>query len=189
MHTRDADATRARILAAAVAEFAQHGYAGGRVARIAEAAEANKSMIYAYFGNKDQLFDAVIAAAVGDLHRSVPFTADDLPGYGARLFDFIAAHPVEVRIDAWRRMERPAVTPLEREIFVEKIAALDERKAATGATFDSADLLVAVLSLAWSWVAVPASLGVLASQDLATRRDRVVEAIEALCAAAMAPRD
>ncbi|MFT5224221.1 MAG: AcrR family transcriptional regulator [Glaciecola sp.] len=188
MHIRDAQATKGRILASAVSEFAYHGYAGARVARIADAAQANKSMIYAYFGNKDQLFDAVIDAAVGGLHVAVPFTPEDLPGYGARLFDFIAAHMVEVRIDAWRRLERPAVTSLEREIFAEKIAALDELKAATGATFDSADLLVAVLALAWSWVAVPAALGSLASGDVATQRERVVQSIEALCSAIMEPR-
>ena len=183
MHTRDADATTARILAAAVQEFAHHGLAGGRVARIADAAEANKSMIYAYFGSKDQLFDAVLEAAVVGLHEAVPFTADDLPGYGARLFDFIAEHAVEVRIDAWRRLERPAVTDLEREIFEEKIAALDEVKTAALGTLDSADLLVAVLALAWSWAATPASLGVLASQDLAQQRAWVVQSIEALLAA------
>ncbi len=183
MHTRDAEATKARILAAAVQEFAHHGLAGGRVARIADAAEANKSMIYAYFGSKDELFDAVLEAAVAGLHEAVPFTADDLPGYGARLFDFIVEHAVEVRIDAWRRLERPAVSALEREIFEEKIAALDEVKARSGASFNSADLLVAILTLAWSWVAAPRALATLASTDVAAQRQRVVASIEALCAA------
>lgn len=183
--TRDAEATKGRILGAAVSEFAHHGFAGARVARIAEAAQANKSLIYAYFGNKEQLFDVVIDAAVSGLHEAVPFTPRDLPGYGGRLFDFIADHEVEVRIDAWRRLERPAVTALEREIFEAKIAALDEVRAEMGATYDSADLLVAVLALAWSWVAVPDGLEALASGDLATRRTRVVESIEALCAAVM----
>lgn len=188
MPTRDAEATKARILAAAVSEFAVHGYAGARVARIAHAAQANKSMIYAYFGSKDQLFDAVIDGSIGGLHEAVPFTPDDLPGYGAKLFDFIAAHMVEVRIDFWRRLERPEVTALEREIFAEKIAALDELKARIGATYESADLLVSVLTLAWQWVAVPAALGSLASTDVATRRGRVAQSIEALCDVAMRPQ-
>ena len=40
---RDAEATKARILEAATAEFAAHGIAGARVDRIAASAGANKS--------------------------------------------------------------------------------------------------------------------------------------------------
>ena len=183
--SRDAGATKARILTAAVTEFAEYGYAGARVDRIAAAAKANKSMIYVYFGNKDRLFDAVIDAAVGDLHEAVPFTPEDLPGYGARLFDFLVAHPVEIRIDAWRRLERPANTTLEREIFAEKIAALDRVRRRSDTAIESADLLVAVLALAWSWVMVPAALASLASRDVAIQRERVIQSIETLCAAVM----
>jgi AcrR family transcriptional regulator len=35
-------------------------FAGARVDRIAASANANKQLIHAYFGSKDQLFDAVL---------------------------------------------------------------------------------------------------------------------------------
>ena len=184
MSAGDAEATKARILAAAVTEFAERGYSGARVDRIAAAAEANKRMIYVYFGNKDKLFDAVIDAAIGELHEAVPFTPEDLPDFGARLFDFLVAHPIEIRIDAWRRLERPTNTSLERDIFAEKIAALDAVRPTSGQQFDTADLLVAVLALAWSWVTVPASLSALASKEVALQRKRVVQSIETVCATA-----
>ena len=60
---RDAEASRARILAAATAEFARHGLSGGRVDRIAARAKANKRMLYYYFGGKESLFLAVLEAA------------------------------------------------------------------------------------------------------------------------------
>lgn len=180
MSSRVAEATRNRILSAAVTEFARYGYSGARIDRIAAGASANKSMIYVYFGNKDQLFDAVIDAAIGDLHQTVPFTPNDLPGYGGRLFDFLMAHPVEIRIDAWRRLERPANTSLEQEIFAEKITALDAVRPQPWTSQDSADVLVTVISLAWSWVTVPESLGVLASQEIAAQRQQVVQSIEKL---------
>ena len=60
---RDADATRARILAAAKAEFAANGLGGARVDEIAARAEANKRMIYHYFGSKEDLFQAVLEEA------------------------------------------------------------------------------------------------------------------------------
>lgn len=181
MSVRDAEATKARILAAAVGEFADHGYSGARIDRIASAAKANKSMIYAYYGSKELLFDAVIDAAVGDLHESVPFTPGDLPGFAGRLFDFLVEHPVEIRLDAWRRLERRTNTPLEQQIFAEKIHALDTVRGTSESGTASADLLVQVIAIAWSWVTAPESLACLASSDLSTQRQRVVEAVGQLC--------
>jgi len=58
--TRDPDRTRSRILAAALAEFSANGFAGARVDAIARRAKGNKRMIYHYFGNKEDLFRAVL---------------------------------------------------------------------------------------------------------------------------------
>jgi AcrR family transcriptional regulator len=58
-----AAATRGRILAAALAEFAANGLAGARVDEIAARAGANKRMLYAYFGAKEDLWLAALEAA------------------------------------------------------------------------------------------------------------------------------
>ena len=68
---RDSNATKARLLDAAFAEFAAYGIAGARVDRIAEAAGANKRLIYVYFGNKEQLFLAGMQPAAEKLLSSV----------------------------------------------------------------------------------------------------------------------
>jgi len=60
---RDAEATKRRILDAATAEFASHGYGGARVDQIAEAARTNKRMLYYYYGSKEALFLATLEAA------------------------------------------------------------------------------------------------------------------------------
>lgn len=67
---RDAEATKARILAAAKREFAQNGLGGARVDVIAERAKANKRMIYHYFGSKEGLFQAVLEAAYIDIRSA-----------------------------------------------------------------------------------------------------------------------
>lgn len=67
---RDAAATQAKILAAAKKEFAANGLGGARVDDIAEAAGANKRMIYHYFGSKDDLFKAVLEAAYIDIRNA-----------------------------------------------------------------------------------------------------------------------
>ncbi len=63
--SRDPDATRKRILAAAKREFAQHGLGGARVDRIALRAKSNKRMLYHYFGNKEDLFARTLEDAYG----------------------------------------------------------------------------------------------------------------------------
>jgi AcrR family transcriptional regulator len=60
---RDAQRTKAAILAAATDEFAAHGLSGARVDRIAQRAGTNKRMLYYYFGDKEALYLAVLEAA------------------------------------------------------------------------------------------------------------------------------
>lgn len=68
--TRDADATKARILEAAKQEFAKLGLGGARVDEIAERAQANKRMIYHYFGSKEDLFKVVLEEAYLDIRNA-----------------------------------------------------------------------------------------------------------------------
>lgn len=58
-----AAATRQRILDAALAEFADKGLAGARVDEIAARAGANKRMLYAHFGSKEDLWLTVLERA------------------------------------------------------------------------------------------------------------------------------
>ena len=58
---RDPELTRKKVLAAAVAEFAAHGYAGARIDRIAGRAGVNKRMLYHHFGAKEAVFEAALA--------------------------------------------------------------------------------------------------------------------------------
>jgi AcrR family transcriptional regulator len=61
--TRDAERSRAIILNAALEEFALFGLGGARIDRIAERSSLNKRLIYYYFTDKDQLFQAVLENA------------------------------------------------------------------------------------------------------------------------------
>jgi TetR/AcrR family transcriptional regulator len=57
---RDAARTRAKIVAAATDEFADKGFTGARVEAIGRRAGVNKQLLYHYFGNKEELFRAVL---------------------------------------------------------------------------------------------------------------------------------
>ena len=67
---RDAEATKARILDAAKKEFAKKGLGGARVDLISEKAQANKRMIYHYFGSKEGLFQTVLENAYVDIRTA-----------------------------------------------------------------------------------------------------------------------
>ena len=60
----DRTSTRARILRAAAAEFARYGFAGARVDRIAQDAQANKRLIYHHFQSKEGLCRATLERAL-----------------------------------------------------------------------------------------------------------------------------
>lgn len=51
---------RLRVLAAAVEEFARHGFAGARIRSIIESARANVAAVNYYFGGKDGLYRATL---------------------------------------------------------------------------------------------------------------------------------
>jgi TetR/AcrR family transcriptional regulator len=58
-----ADESRARILDAALQEFAAHGLAGARIDQIASAAGVNKALLYYYFESKEKLYTAALEGA------------------------------------------------------------------------------------------------------------------------------
>lgn len=57
---RDSERSKQRILDAAEAEFAEKGFYGARVDKIALKADINKRMIYAYYTDKENLYKQVL---------------------------------------------------------------------------------------------------------------------------------
>lgn len=184
MSTRNAEATKRRILDAAIAEFSEHGMAGARVDRIAEAADVNKRMIYVYFGNKAKLFETVIEDALDRFVDEVPFTPEDLPGYAGVMFDHLVRHPELLRLNAWRNLESPGTTDEEKATYKKKVEAIAE--AQQQGTIDehlaAVDVLALVLGLTTAWFMVSEALRALADGDLADRRSAIVDAVANLTA-------
>jgi AcrR family transcriptional regulator len=178
---RNADQTRERLLLAATTEFATHGEAGARIDRIAERAGVNKRMIYAYFGNKERLFDTVLEDSLAQLVEAVPLDADDLPGYAGRLFDYLVDHPERHRLALWRTLEGSPPTESEVRSTSEKLAELSAARAHDNG-LEPAALLVFIMALVRAW---PSTYGALARPtfaDAAAQRASVVEAVRRLTA-------
>lgn len=157
----DGRATRRRILDAATEEFAAYGIAGARVDRIAANSGANKARIYAYYGSKEALFDAVLNDNVTAIVDAAPLEAADLPSYAVALYDAYLANPHWMRLAAWTRMERrPAGTlfPDGPALDEPKLAAIarEQRTGAVSDEFTPGEIhdMVIALSLTWSPISV-----------------------------------
>ncbi|MGP4018016.1 TetR family transcriptional regulator [Saccharopolyspora sp. 5N708] len=159
--SRNAEATRARIFEAAIAEFAAYGIAGARVDRIAKQAHANKQLIYAYFGSKDALFSEVLNRTMDELASEIPIEGDDLPGYVDRLAAYHVANPHVLRLLLWEALERgeSGVLPdSERSAHYREKTGSVRRAQETGKVTDEFDPgMLALLSVGMiSWpLAVP----------------------------------
>lgn len=128
--------TRAAILAAATEEFSTHGFGGARVDRIAQAAKLNNHALYYHFGNKDDLFQAVLEHGYESLRANQePRELGAMPPEAGMakiisdVFDFVQAMPQHMAIafdvnrnrganltTGLRRRVRAAASPLTRDI-------------------------------------------------------------------------
>src|SRR6202158_1827896 len=120
--------SRAAILKAAVAEFAEHGIAGARTDAIARAARVNKALLYYYFKDKDALYEAVLDRVFSGMRaRVMPVLESKLPPrqkmleYLGAYFDYIAANPRFPRVvqAEWMRAGagRPRLQRVAKEYF------------------------------------------------------------------------
>lgn len=185
---RDAEATRARILAAATREFAEHGLAGARGDRIARRARSSERMVYYYFGSKEGLFRAVLEAAYLALQRAErSVRLDDLPP--ARALDefcrfvwrYYLAHPEFIRLVntenqyGARHLKRSArlgelVSPvlgLLRRLLARGVAAGVFRRGV-----DPAELYIAIAALGYFYLSNAATLSAVLGRDLRSEPQR-----------------
>ncbi|OBK47771.1 TetR family transcriptional regulator [Mycobacterium sp. 1081908.1] len=106
----------ARIVSAARAEFAEHGWAGTAIRAVARAADVDPALIYHYFGSKEGLLDAATAppqkwldsvtatwstpkAELGErlIRNVLQIWADDDVGAALRAVVLTAAHEPKTR--------------------------------------------------------------------------------------------
>jgi AcrR family transcriptional regulator len=184
---RDSTETKRRLFEAATDEFTTHGIAGARIDRIAAAAGANKQLIYAYFGNKRQLFEAVVTEHVTRFLEEVPFDATDLPGHAAAMFDFYVEHPEIAHLGAWHALE-PGEAEHPIPVIQEAVnkrgrqVARAQKAGVVDSSLRPADLLALIASLARTWaVATPELMPEKVDRRrLTARREAVREAIRRL---------
>jgi AcrR family transcriptional regulator len=164
MSTRDAAATRRRILQAALKEFAAKGISGARVDAIAARARTNKRMIYYYFGSKDGLFREILRQQLAS-GRDSRLTFDEMD-VSERAVARQAIHldmPDYVRLLMWEALEtrsrkQPVIAEDERAALYAGLRARVEAAQAAGelpADLDPGQLVLTELAITMFPAAFP----------------------------------
>lgn len=155
--------TREHILQVALEQFAAKGPAGSRVNEIADAAEINKERLYAYFGNKDGLFSAVLARCFERLRerdRALEALGDaDIPELPAILLrHFLRTHqeePALWRLLTWENLaggtHRDAIGPLAERGYhhVAALYAAGQKQGRFPRTTSFASFIAALIGIAY----------------------------------------
>lgn len=196
--TRDAAATRARILTAAEKEFALKGLKGTRIDAIAKRARCNKALIYHYFGSKEALFSAVlertyenIRTAEGQLdlaHRPPVEAMRELIGFS---FDYVSSHPEFISLINDENLHggvhvshsaraRDLNSPLVA--LIEQILARGTREGAFRSGVDPVQLYISIASICYFFIANRHTLSAIFALPktptvLADRRQHVIDVI------------
>jgi len=181
---RNSAKTKASILAAARVEFADRGFEGARVDSIAERAGANKRLLYHYFGNKEELYRAVLLDAYQEIRRGERALSLDQYDPGQAMdrlvrftFRHFLANPWFPRLLGTENIENarflktlPDIKALHSPL-VGQIAAILQRGAATGIfrqDVDPVQLYISVAALGFFYVSNTATLSVIFERDLSS---------------------
>ncbi|MDH3495687.1 MAG: TetR/AcrR family transcriptional regulator [Gemmatimonadota bacterium] len=114
------ESRRDRLLAAARREFAEFGYSGARVARIAERATVNKQLLYYYFGSKAGLHAAV--ARTSSVPNNPPTLSTAPPERLRRAIEAVCTELLRDPALATSLTERQ-LTAEARAVVVQRVAA------------------------------------------------------------------
>jgi AcrR family transcriptional regulator len=185
---RDPEHTRGRILAAAKAEFARVGLGGARVDRIAALAGANKRMLYYYFGNKDELFSAVLEATYEHIRESEKalHLAEVDPAEAIRrlvvfTWNYYLEHPEflsllnSANLHRAEHLKRSTKVRRMHSPFVAMIGDILERGRAAGRFRDGVDavqLYISIAALAYFYLGNNYTLSAIFGRDLKAKKAR-----------------
>src|SRR6185369_3392245 len=166
---------RERILRAAMEEFAEHGFSGARINRIAEAATLNKQLIYHYFDSKDGLYAAVLGEMLTSMYDSVEATSDIRELMWRQVGD-PEARRAWSRMVAWEGLagDRPVASAVERQESIHRqVQAIMrlQREGQLAADIDPRFALATIYAVGIAPYVIPQLLDFCIGPDAATSED------------------
>lgn len=196
---RDPVATAQALREAALAEFAEYGFEGGRVDRIARQAGVNKQLVYHYFGSKAELYRATLEEVYRQIRRrEQELHLSDLDPEEAmrRLvgfsFDYLSEHPEfiallndENRMEARHLRMSDKVAEMHSPLvqLVEETLARGVEQGVFSSRFGPVNLYLSIAALSFFYFANRNTLSVIFERDMtspaqsARRREHVISLV------------
>ena len=179
----DTDATRAKLLEAAISEFSERGFSGARVHEISRKSGCNRERIYFYFGNKEKLFEAALTHELGSALDDLPITGagpEAVAEFAGRYFDFATSHPSLARLTSWEGLERGRPVGAQKRALHSAKKVAEIRSALPGISeADAEDLLLTIITLCHAWVSNPnVHLVIAGTPDQDRRRSAIMRTSE-----------
>jgi AcrR family transcriptional regulator len=153
MATRDPQRTRERILAAALAEFSAHGFAGARVNAIARRARINKRMLYHYFGDKQGLFREILRRKLAERAAWLAAEPENPEEILAYWFDLARGDMDWIRLLEWEALQSGNGHLIDEErrgaLFARSIARIrrDQQRGRLSREFDARQMLLSMIAV------------------------------------------
>ena len=156
---KKSDITKKRILNIAEEEFSSKGLYGARVDEIAEKAEINKRMLYAYFGNKGKLYMAVLemvysrlAECETQLLEKKTNSVEAVRELILLYYNFLNENPSFVKLVMWENLNEAKYievsgAPILKEPILKASESLIKRGIAEGVFRSDIDIEQTVMSL------------------------------------------
>jgi AcrR family transcriptional regulator len=184
---KDPEANRARIVAAAIDEFAARGFKGASMDAIAARTHTTRALINYYFGSKEKLYIAVLEQVYAEIREAeAGLDLDPLPPADAvrRIVEFTynyyLKHEGFVRLVVAENQARgrhlrksPAMRSLNRPI-IERLARVIERGQAEGLFRNGADAVEihkAIAALGMFNVTNQYTFGAIFQRDMGAKGD------------------
>lgn len=178
-----------RILRAATEEFARYGLGGARVDRIAARAGANKRMLYYYYGNKEDLFLAVLEARYAHIRRAeLGLHLQDLdPVQGMRrmvafTWDYYLKHPEFLTLLNSENLHRARHLKRSRDIaamhspliaLLRDLLLRGERAGKFRKGVDPVQLYISIAALGYFYLSNRHTLSTIFERDLLSPKSKV----------------
>jgi AcrR family transcriptional regulator len=188
-NVKDPEGRRKRILEAALSEFAQYGYSGARIERIARAARSNKRSVYYLVGNKDELYLRVLEATyerIRAAERRLNLTSTSPAEAIARLISFTWEYFLENPEFIWilntENLHRAKFLKLSTKVrqlhspFVETIADILARGVKSGdfrRGVDPVHLYISIAGLSWFYLSNRSTLTVIFERNFMSPEARI----------------
>jgi AcrR family transcriptional regulator len=188
----DTEATKERLLEAAIEEFSARGFSGARIGEIERASGCNRERIYWYFGGNTQLFDAALTRQLVTALEDLPIKgsgADAVADFAGSYFDISVGSPCLARLTCWEGLERGEAVDAERRAVRAAHKVSEIRRALPGmGQAEAEDLLLTIITLCHSWVSSPNINRVITgTPDDHRRRAMIVRTATLLAAGTVCP--